>query len=221
LHVSLWFEIPFGRPEFSKFVKITNGIVETIASGSVVDVFPWLRFFPFKSIQSLKEVCKERDELVGRIYRKHVKANRVENPRDLTDALLKAKKQDGEEDSSIKGFLTDQHLIMTMAEIVVAGVENSVSTLCWTLLHLIHNPGVQEMLHQELDRVIGPNRSPELKDKESLPCLEATITEVLRMSIGPFAIHKTTVNTLLQGYHIPKGTTVLINLWSLHHDPEI
>ena len=42
-------------PEFSKFVKITKGIVDTIASGSVVNVFPWLRFFPFKSIQSLKE----------------------------------------------------------------------------------------------------------------------------------------------------------------------
>ena len=110
---------------------------------------------------------------------------------------------------------------MTMAEIVLAGVENSASTLCWTLLHLIHNPGVQEMLHQELDRVIGPNRSPELKDKESLPCLEATITEVLRMSTDPFVIHKTTVNTLLQGCHIPKDTTLLINLWSLHHNPQI
>ena len=30
-------------PDFSRFVEITNGIVTMLASGSVVDVFPWLR----------------------------------------------------------------------------------------------------------------------------------------------------------------------------------
>ena len=208
-------------PEFSKFVEITNEIFEMLGSGSVVDIFPWLRFFPFKSIQRFKEKCKERDEIVGRIYREHVEADRVQNPRDLTDALLKAKKEAEEEDSSIKEFLTDQHLILTMGEVFAAGTETTASAVCWALLHLIHNPKVQGMLHQELDRVIGPNRLPELEDKKNLPYLESIITETLRMSGGPLAIHKSVVDTTLQGYHIPKGTTLLINLWSLHHDPDL
>ena len=91
------------------------------------------------------------------------------------------------------------------------------------MLYLIHNPGVQQKLHQELDQVIGTERLPELRDKKKLPYLEATITETLRISsLGPLALpHKTTVDTTLQGYSIPKNTTVLTNLWSLHHDPEI
>ncbi|KAJ7319205.1 hypothetical protein OS493_036368 [Desmophyllum pertusum] len=210
-------------PEFTKVTEITEGIVKMIASGSVVDALPWLRFFfTFKSLENLKEKCKERDELVGRIYREHVEANRVENPQDLTDALLKAKKEAEDEDSSIKGFLTDQQLIMTMGEVFIAGNETTGSALCWALLYLIYNPEVQQKLHQELDEVIGPDRLPELGDKEKLPYLEATITETLRISsISPIPVHKTTVDATLQGYDIPKGTTVLVNLWSLHHDPAI
>ena len=205
-------------PEFTKFLEITNGIFEMLASGSVVDVFPWLRFFPFKSIQRFKKNCKERNELVGKIYREHVQANRVHNPRDLTDMLLKAKEAE-DEDSSIKGFLADQHLILTMAEIFIAGLETTASTLCWVLLYLIHNPTIQDKLHEELNQVIGPNRLPKLEDRKNLPQLEATVTEVLRLTSGPFAMHKTKVDTTLQGYYIPKDTTVMVNLWSLHHDP--
>ena len=210
-------------PEFTKFLSITEALATMVAAGSIVDVFPWLNCIPFKSLQNLKEKCKERDELVGRIYQEHVEANRVVNPQDLTDALLKARKDAEEEDSSVKGYLTDENLIMTMSEVFMAGMETTASTLCWALLYLIHNPEVQQMLHQELDQVIGPDRLPEIEDKKNLPYLEATITETLRISsLAPLAApHKATVDTTLQGYRIPKGTTLLTNLWSLHHDPAI
>ena len=210
-------------PEFTKFVEITNTLATIFVAGCVVDVFPWLGFIPFKSIQNLRDKCKERDELVGKIYRQHVEANRVACPRDLTDALLKARKEAEDEDSSVKGFLTDDKLIMTMSEVFMAGMETTASTLCWALLYLIHNPEVQQRLHQELDQVIGPDSLPDPQDKKNLPYLEATIAETLRLSsLGPLGLpHKTTVDTTLQGYNIPKETTVLINLWSLHHDPTI
>ena len=210
-------------PEYTTFMDIINTIATIVAAGSIVDVFPWLSFIPFKSILKLKKKCRERDDLLGRIYREHVLANRTVNPQDLTDALLKAKKEAEEEDSSIKEFLTDQNIIRNVSDIFIAGMETTASTVCWALLYLIHNPDAQEMLHRELDQVIGPDRLPELEDKKNLPYLEATITETLRISTpGPLATpHKTTVDTTLQGYNIPKGTTVLTNLWSLHHDPDI
>ena len=107
-----------------------------------MDVFPWLSFIPFKSIKALKETCQERDELVGRKYREHLKANRIDNPEDLTDALLKVKKEAEDEDSSVKGFMTEEDLIMTMTEMFMAGMESTATTLCWALLYLIYNPDV-------------------------------------------------------------------------------
>ena len=207
-------------PEFLKAIEIPKAIFAMLGSGSIVDVFPWLKFFPFKSVQRFKKICEERDDLFGRIYREHVTANRVQDPQDLTDTLLKAKKE-AEEDSSVKEFFSDEHVILTMGELFMGGLETTSSSVCWALLHLIHNPKIQDMLHQELDEVIGPNRLPELKDKKKLPHLEATITETQRLSGGALQPHKSMVDTTLQGYHIPKVSTVLINLWSLHHDPDI
>lgn len=210
-------------PEFTKFLDITNALAKMVAAGSIVDVFPWLGWIPFKSLQNLREKCKERDELLGKKFVEHVEANRVLHPQDLTDSLLKERKESEDEDSAVKGFLSDEHLIMTMSDIFIAGMETTASTLCWALIHLIHNPEVQQMLHQELDHVIGPDRLPELGDKKNLPYVEATITETLRISsLVPLSVpHKATVDTSLQGYCVPKGTTVLTNLWSIHHDPDI
>ena len=53
----------------------------------------------------------------------------MQNPRDLTDALLKAKKEAEEEDSTVKGFLTDEHLTLTMSEVLIAGMETTTSTV--------------------------------------------------------------------------------------------
>ena len=65
-----------------------------------------------------------------------MEANRVQNPRDLTDALLKARRETEEEDASNQGIVTDhdQDIIMLMNEVFIAAMVN---TLSWALLYLI------------------------------------------------------------------------------------
>lgn len=210
-------------PEFTKLLDMLHTMATIVSCGSVVDVFPWLSFIPLKSMQILNEKLDERDELMQRIYQEHVKANRLDKPQDLTDAMLKAKKEAEEEDSSVTGLITDKDVLLIIGEIFIASTETTASTLCWALLYLLHNPEVQDKLHEELDQVVGPDRQPEVKDKKRLPYMEATITETLRISsLVPLSIpHKTTIDTTLGGYFIPKGTTVIPNLWSLHHDSSV
>ena len=75
-------------------------------------------------------------------------------------------------------------------------------------------------IHDELDRVAGKDRLPSWKDVENMPYLQATFSEVLRKS-GPVPVTGATAirNGTLAGYHIPKGTTVIINIKEIHHDP--
>ena len=210
-------------PEFARLAEAESSIFHTFVTGTLADVLPILKIFPFKSIMSHKGYCKDQDEIIGRIHREHVETNRVQNPRDLADALLKAKKEAEEEDPSNKGMVTDQHVTSLINDLHVASAVNTSNALSWALLYLIHYPSIQDMVHQELDQVVGPERLPHIKDKSRLPFLEATISETLRLAtVIPLSIpHKTTVDTTLQGYHIPKDSTVLPNLWSLHHDPDI
>jgi len=57
------------EPEFTRLVEFESGMFHLLTDGFVVDVFQWLSFFPFKSIQTLKDMCHERDEIGGRICR--------------------------------------------------------------------------------------------------------------------------------------------------------
>lgn len=57
----------------------------------------------------------------------------------------------------------------------------------------------------------------------SLPYVEATLREVMRRQIlNPLGLgHRTTEDTTLCGFDIPKDSFVLTNLWSLHMDEAV
>uniref|UniRef100_A0A8D2Q6C3 Steroid 17-alpha-hydroxylase/17,20 lyase n=1 Tax=Varanus komodoensis TaxID=61221 RepID=A0A8D2Q6C3_VARKO len=173
-----------GDPELENVLKYSKGIVDTTFKHSLVDIFPWLQeTFNNDSIN------------------------------DLMDVLLKAKLNTENNNSHLlPGLeLTDDYLLMTVADIFGAGVETTATVLKWSILYLLHYPEVT--LHY-------PNMAQPTSDRQHLPYLEATISEVLRIQpVAPLLIpHEALEDTSIGEYIIPKGTHVIINLWSIHHD---
>jgi steroid 17alpha-monooxygenase/17alpha-hydroxyprogesterone aldolase len=142
--------------------------------------------------------------------------------RDLTDGLLKAVEEAASnEESTTKEYLSDDHLVGTMMDVFLAGAETTSTTILWVLAYMISYPEVQARVQQEFADVIGRERLPGLSDRGSLPYFEATIKETIRHAT-PFVVgapHKTTSDTTLKGYDIPKNTMVIFNIWEIHHDP--
>ena len=77
-------------------------------------------------------------------------------------------------------------------------------------------------IQEELEHVIGCGRQPTWCDRCDLPYCHAVMLEVFRFRpAGPLAVpHLATYNTKLMGYDIPKGTTVLVNIYAAHFDPD-
>lgn len=78
-------------------------------------------------------------------------------------------------------------------------------------------PEVQARARAEVDAVIGPGRFPNIDDRgfDKMPYLEATVLECIRwhppaQSLIP---HLPLTDDTYRGYFIPKGTTVLGNVW--------
>ncbi len=100
-----------------------------------------------------------------------------------------------------------------------AGMSTTAKTLEMMLAILVNHPEIQDAVHKEICDVIG-TRKPKMEDKLLMPFTEAVILETLRYhSLVPFPIPRVPrYDSMLQGYLIPAGTMVFVNLWALHHD---
>ncbi|KAM4637094.1 steroid 17-alpha-hydroxylase/17,20 lyase [Discoglossus pictus] len=211
-----------GDAEFETMLKYSQGIVDTVAKDSLVDIFPWLQVFPNKDLDLLRRSVAARDNFLQRKMKEHEEAFCSETVNDLLDALLKAKLSVENNNSNISQEvgLTDDHLLMTVGDIFGAGVETTTTVLKWAVAYLLHYPEVQKKIQEEIDMKIGFGRHPMLNDRKLLPYLEATISEVLRIRpVSPLLIpHVAMKDSSIGEYTIPKEARVVINLWSLHHD---
>ncbi len=78
-------------------------------------------------------------------------------------------------------------------------------------------PEVQTKAQAELDAVVGPDRFPELGDRESLPYVNALCKEALRwQNVVPLGVvHRSMADDEYNGYFLPEGTLLLTNVWSV------
>lgn len=207
-------------PEFYTILRYNHQFVQGFRAGNLVDYFPFLRHFPSKGLQLIKQAVKDRDTVLQKKFDEHKNTYQDCVTRDLTDALIKAMRESQAENPEKVLSITEDHVVLTMNDIFSAGLETTSTCVLWALAYLAINQKVQERIHQELDDVIGRGRLPELADKPNLPYLEATIHEVLRYSsLVPLLFpHSTTTDTNLNGFEIPRDTIVLFNVWAMHHD---
>ena len=163
-----------------------------------------------------------RDSLCKKKIQEHGETFYGDNIRDLTDAVIKVTKDAEAEGSEVKKLSTEKHMILTQVDVFQAGLDTTATTMLRVIAYLVNYPEVQEKIQQKINNVIGNDRLPTLQDKGDLPYFRAMVTETLRFnSIFPFlAPHKTTVDTSLRTFNIPKDTIVLFNVWAMHHDPE-
>ncbi|RXW12792.1 hypothetical protein EST38_g13061 [Candolleomyces aberdarensis] len=122
---------------------------------------------------------------------------------------------------SIEGTASSHDDIELVAHLL-AGAETIASTMGTFFLAMLCYPEVQEKAFAELERVLGPNRLPTFEDKGKLPYVTAIMKESLRwQNPNPIAIpHTSTEEDVYKGLRIPKGSTVIGNVWALMHNEE-
>ena len=93
----------------------------------------------------------------------------------------------------------------------------TVSTLLSFILAMTVYPEVQRKAQEQLDDILGMQRLPTLADREKLPFIECVVWECLRWNpVLPLGlVHLASKNDEYRGYFIPKGTSILPNVWSV------
>ncbi|KAG9160616.1 hypothetical protein Leryth_019342 [Lithospermum erythrorhizon] len=211
-------------PLYMSLDEIAGLLDEWVVLNGVFNIGDWVPFLQRFDLQGyikrMKILHEKMDKFFNYVIDDHKASMEGENnwvPKDMVDVLLmQCFHIDGDEQKipieGAKGLLQD---------LLAGGTDSSASTIEWAIHELVRHPNILKGLRAELDTVIGHERWVEEDDYCNLPYLEAIIKETFRLHpLVPFltphlAIHDCNVS----GYHIPKGTIILINTWSIGKDP--
>ncbi|KAF7357531.1 Cytochrome p450 [Mycena sanguinolenta] len=210
------------QPTNDHFVSLSESAVKKLSDAifpgaMAVDTFPILRYLPsWMPGADFQQFAAEARELTKEMQEAPVN-------------FVKQNMCDGMDSTSVvaKLLATNRYDEVTIQSVAgtayAAGADTTVSSLTSFCLAMALYPEIQKKAQTEINTVIGTDRLPEFEDRPLLPYVEALYREVMRWRpVTPLGVpHASTEDDIYNGYFIPKGTTVISNIWAMTRDESI
>ncbi|KAL9255746.1 Flavonoid 3'-monooxygenase-like protein [Drosera capensis] len=212
-----------GDPKADEFKDMVVELMVLAGVFNIGDFVPALDWLDLQGVASkMKKLHKRFDGFLEAILEEH-KAKGVDHNKDgkhadLLTTLLSLKDNcDGE-----GGKLSDTEIKALLLDLFTAGTDTSSSTTEWAIAELIRHPKLLAQLQHELDSVVGRTRLVTESDLTQLPFFQAVIKETFRLHPStPLSLPRIASTSVeINGYHIPKNSTLLVNVWAIARDPE-
>ncbi|KAI0047593.1 cytochrome P450 [Auriscalpium vulgare] len=203
-------------------VKVSDEWIERFArenalGAHLVDTFPLLEYVPrrFAKWRRQMEAFFERDTRRFAGLLKGVQTDMdagVERP-SFASVVLQS--------DETRSNLSPLEKAWTVGFMYAAGTDTMSTTLEWWMIAMIVHPDAQARAQAEIDTVVGRGRIPTAADLPNLPYVRATVRETLRWRpVSPTGLpHNTSEDDWYEGMFIPKGTTVIPNVWAMNREP--
>ncbi|XP_047147702.1 trimethyltridecatetraene synthase-like [Vigna umbellata] len=205
--------------EFKKMLDelfLLNGVL------NIGDFIPWINFLDLQGyIKRMKTLSKKFDRFMEHVLDEHIERKKGVKDyvaKDMVDLLLQLA-----EDPTLEVKLERHGVKAFTQDLIAGGTESSAVTVEWAISELLRRPEIFKKATEELDRVIGRERWVEEKDIVNLPYVNAISKEVMRLHpVAPMLVPRMAREDChVGGYDIPKGTQVLVNVWTIGRDPAI
>ncbi|KAF7333337.1 putative cytochrome P450 [Mycena venus] len=210
----------YDTPEISGFFNVLHEFNAILSPGAAppVDAIPILKFVPERWAKWKRE-CKrirnlQRTLYFGMMEETRDRMRRGEGNGCYMEEVVGRAKELGMDDEMASYF---------GSALQETGSETTSSYLQSLILALVAYPEAQKKAHEEIDRVVGEDRLPTLDDLGHMPYIRAMISETHRFRpVAPLGVpHSTLASEEYQGYLIPKGATIFVNVWGIFHDPAL
>ncbi|WJX25786.1 hypothetical protein P8452_14790 [Trifolium repens] len=226
---NITYKIILGRSKDDRFdlKDLVHKVIELLGMFNLADYLPWLRPFDLQGIErQCKKTGKKFDEFLEHIIKEHenptIEEQKGHHDKDFVDILLSLMNQPI--DSKDKKYDIDRTNIKALIlDLISAAIDTTSVAIAWALSLLLKHPNTMKRLQHELENVVGMNRQVEETHLENLPYLSMVMKETFRLfPVAPFLPpHACAQDVVVDGYHIKKNTTILINIWTIGRDTKI
>ncbi|XP_065880257.1 cytochrome P450 81C13-like [Euphorbia lathyris] len=194
-----------------------------ILSLNICDFVPILRLIGFRGIEkSMIKMQKLRDDYLQNLLDEvrfkccNSKISELKERMSVIETLLALQQLEPE-------YYSDEVIKSIMVMMFVAGVETSAVSVEWAMSLLLNHPQVMQKLKAEIAKYVGNDHLLNDLDLTKLPYLRCVVNETLRLyPPGPLLLpHFSSETCTVGGYEVQKGTMLLVNVWSMHRDPNV
>ncbi|KAF7416426.1 hypothetical protein PC9H_002692 [Pleurotus ostreatus] len=182
---------------------------------NMIDFIKILQWLPTPSRASARKLHSDFLDVYGAMINQ-VK-DRIDAGEEVPDCLVKTLLQCQHEEE-----LSWKDMCFIVIAFTTGGVHSTSGIIEWFLALMPSHPHIQAKACEELDRVVGRHAWPTASDEMKLPYCRAIIKEVLRVH-APFWMgtpHCSDEDFVYNGYYIPKNTTMVLNVYALHHNED-
>ncbi|KAK5647436.1 hypothetical protein RI129_002328 [Pyrocoelia pectoralis] len=209
-------------PKFQTLLNLLDDRVRAFdMAGGTLSNYPWLRFIApegvgYNLIVNLN--AKLKNFIMAEINYHHQTWSKGMKT-DLMYSFITCMNEGNEMSESF----TDEQLLMISVDLFIAGAHSAGSTLDFVCLLMLLYPQVQRKVQAIVDKEFPNNCTITYSDQHKVPYIQAVIYEVIRFChVLPMGGPRRALrDTVIDGYAVPKDTTVLLNLYSVMTSKEI
>ncbi|KDP38426.1 hypothetical protein JCGZ_04351 [Jatropha curcas] len=183
------------------------------------DALPFLGWLDFGGYEkSMKRTAKEFDSIVGEWLEEHYRKRNTNGEQDFMDILLSV--LDGVDLACYDADTVRKATAMTL---IAGGTDTTTVTVTWGLALLLNHPIALKKAQEEIDIQVGKERLVNEADMSKLVYLQAIVKEMMRLyPAGPLSGQREfTQACTIGGFHVPKGTRLILNIYKIHRDPRV
>ncbi|KAL5221202.1 hypothetical protein ABZP36_025915, partial [Zizania latifolia] len=191
-------------------------VILAIGKPNVSDLIPFLRPLDLQGWR--RWTTKRYDKVLGIL-------DGIIDSR-LADASDTTEKHDDFLDSLVElmtaGKIARDNVTTIMFDVLAARTDTISITVEWAMAELLRNPSVMAKVRAEMKDTVGGKETIDEDDTEKLPYLQAVVKEAMRLHpVAPILIpHRAEEDGVeIDGYAVPKGSTVILNAWAIMRDP--
>ncbi|KAF2653084.1 cytochrome P450 [Lophiostoma macrostomum CBS 122681] len=197
---------------FDGFADFSECIMSPAAR--LIDMYSFVKYLP-EFLVPVKRKARKLHEEEMRLFKGHWL---VAKEKALNGTAIPCVCVDLVKSQQTEAFSDDLAAYIS-GSLLEAGSDTTYSTLVGWVQAMVLYPDVARAAQAEIDKVCG-DHLPGLADESNMPYIHACVKETLRWmpTVTMGVPHAVIRDDLYNGYRIPKGATVVVNVWGISRD---